>query len=196
METVLLYSIAFLFVAMVAALLFHRRISMAQANYEESKSTVRNISLAYRRHVDDQNEKIAKLAMRIGVLEGQISEVNRETSVRLEEINRKIDLLPKVPHRPALARPTPKMALAISVSGELLSKLTDTELTVIRTLVKEGPKTASQIREIVGKSREHTARLMKKLYEDGFIERDAGRMPFTYRPTKEVEGLLKKEGGW
>ncbi len=73
-----------------------------------------------------------------------------------------------------------------------LAALTDTEITVLEILSKEGAKTAPEIRERVHLSREHTARLMKKLYEDGYLEREAGKIPFRYTVKKEMEALLQK----
>ena len=73
-----------------------------------------------------------------------------------------------------------------------LAALTDTEIAVLEMLSKEGPKTAPEIKERVGLSREHTARLMKKLYEEGYLEREAGKIPFKYSIKKEMEALLQK----
>ena len=39
-------------------------------------------------------------------------------------------------------------------------------------------------------SREHTARLMKKLYEKGYLERETGKIPFRYTVKKEMEKFL------
>ncbi len=59
-------------------------------------------------------------------------------------------------------------------------------------LSKEGPKTAPEIKERVQLSREHTARLMKKLYEEGYLEREADKIPFRYSIKREMEVLLRK----
>ena len=73
-----------------------------------------------------------------------------------------------------------------------LSALTDTEISVLDMLSKEGAKTAPEIKERVQLSREHTARLMKKLYEEGYLEREAGKIPFRYSIKKEMENLMQK----
>jgi len=73
-----------------------------------------------------------------------------------------------------------------------LAALTDTEIAVLEMLSKEGPKTAPEIKEKVSLSREHTARLMKKLYEEGYLEREAGKIPFRYSIKKEMENLMQK----
>jgi DNA-binding Lrp family transcriptional regulator len=73
-----------------------------------------------------------------------------------------------------------------------MAALTDTELAVLEMLSAEGPKTAPEIKQRVQHSREHTARLMKKLYEEGYLERETGKIPFKYSVKKEMEKLLKK----
>ena len=73
-----------------------------------------------------------------------------------------------------------------------IAALTDTELAVLEMLSTEGPKTAPEIKERVKLSREHTARLMKKLYEEGYLERETGKIPFKYRVKEEMGKLLKK----
>lgn len=76
-----------------------------------------------------------------------------------------------------------------------LALLTETELAALELLAAEGPKTAPEIKERVKLSREHTARLMKKLYEGGYLERDTGKVPFKYSVKKEMGKLLKKNEG-
>jgi len=73
-----------------------------------------------------------------------------------------------------------------------MAALTDTEIAVLEMLSSEGPKTAPEIRDKVKLSREHTARLMKKLYEEGYLEREVGKIPFRYSIKKEMGKLLKK----
>jgi len=73
-----------------------------------------------------------------------------------------------------------------------MAALTDTEIAVLEMLSSEGPKTAPEIKDRVRLSREHTARLMKKLYEKGYLEREIGKIPFRYSIKKEMEKLLRK----
>lgn len=73
-----------------------------------------------------------------------------------------------------------------------MAPLTDTEVTVLEMLSAEGSKTAPEIKDRVHLSREHTARLMKKLYEEGYVERETGKIPFKYSVKKEMAKLLKK----
>jgi DNA-binding MarR family transcriptional regulator len=77
--------------------------------------------------------------------------------------------------------------------GSLPSITTPTELQVLTMLANEGPKSAPEIGRIVGRSREHTARLMKKLYEEGYIRRDQTRIPFRYSVVERVKQSFAKQ---
>lgn len=74
-----------------------------------------------------------------------------------------------------------------------LSKLTPTELKALQLLAVEGPLPSPNIRRIIGKSREHTARLMKRLYEQGYVDRETSRIPYRYRVNEKVRGVLEKK---
>jgi DNA-binding MarR family transcriptional regulator len=89
--------------------------------------------------------------------------------------------------------PEAKIEAAIPIKREkALEPLTETELMVLETISKEGEKTAPEIREKIGLTREHTARLMKKLYKDGYLERDTHRMPYIYQLKEEMQKILKR----
>lgn len=89
--------------------------------------------------------------------------------------------------------PEVKIEAAIPIKREkALEPLTETELMVLETIGKEGEKTAPDIREKIGLTREHTARLMKKLYKDGYLERDTHKMPYLYRLKEEMQKILKR----
>ncbi len=71
-----------------------------------------------------------------------------------------------------------------------LASLTDTEIKILELIANQGEKTAIQIRNEIKLTREHTARLMKKLYISGYIERRTDRTPYVYRLKKEMENFL------
>jgi predicted transcriptional regulator len=53
----------------------------------------------------------------------------------------------------------------------------------ILLMLREKPMTTRQIQERVGRSREHTSRVMKGLYNSGFVIRDTNSKPFKYSIT-------------
>lgn len=72
-------------------------------------------------------------------------------------------------------------------SGALATNKRATDRTVhevLRIVLNaEGNVTARQIQERIGRSREHTARMMNLLFKQGLLSRDAQGRPFTYSLT-------------
>ena len=61
-------------------------------------------------------------------------------------------------------------------------------------LITDGSMTSRDIQNASQRSREHTSRLMKKLYHDGYVERNTSTKPYTYSITekgKQKVGVLK-----
>jgi predicted HTH transcriptional regulator len=61
-------------------------------------------------------------------------------------------------------------------------------------LITEKPMTSRDIQITIGRTREHTSRMMKKLFEEGYVERNMKTKPFTYYITdkgKAKLGLIK-----
>jgi predicted transcriptional regulator len=77
------------------------------------------------------------------------------------------------------------------VTEETLAKLSPTEKGVLGLLVG-GPKAAPEIGQLIMKSREHTGRLMKSLFEQGFVEREANRQPYQYRLNDKVREVIQQ----
>jgi DNA-binding MarR family transcriptional regulator len=102
--------------------------------------------------------------------------------IEVEEQVQKLSSVPEIRSEPVIPIRRDKAMAA----------LTDTEVTVLEMLSAEGSKTAPEIKERVQLSREHTARLMKKLYEKGYLERETGKIPFRYSVKKEMKKFLKK----
>ena len=154
-------------------------------------------------------EKAEKHDRRLADLAGKIeavSEVEQKLSTQIEKMDKKVnDLIAsqeRVVQRVAEVEkarykapaPEAKIEAAIPIKKEkALAPLTETELAVLEILAKEEKKTSPEIRERIRLTREHTARLMKKLYEDGYLERATRKMPYTYRLKEEMLKILKKK---
>jgi len=59
-------------------------------------------------------------------------------------------------------------------------------------LITNKPMTSRDIQITLGRSREHTSRLMKKLFEDGYVKRNTNSKPYTYSITNKGK---EKVGG-
>lgn len=171
------------------------RTDVLSSDYEET-----------RREMREHQDLLKKLATEDDTYSGlekklltQIQDVNKrvdalasaqkEVAEKLTEVERleqRLSATPKV-ERVKIDAPIP-------IKRErALAPLTETELLVLRSLADNSPKTAPEIREEIKLTREHTARLMKKLYEEGYLERSTQKIPYTYRIKKEMSKLLGKQ---
>ena len=57
-------------------------------------------------------------------------------------------------------------------------------------LITEKPMTSHDIQITIGRTREHTSRMMKKLFEEGLMERNMQTKPFTYYITDKGKAKL------
>ena len=133
-----------------------------------------------------KNESTASAALtevsdKIRILEKSEETIKAQVTILNDQIQ-KVSALPEIKIEPVMPIKRDKA----------MASLTDTELGVLEMLSTEGAKTAPEIKERVQLSREHTARLMKKLYEEGYLERETSKIPFKYSVKKEMERLLKK----
>jgi hypothetical protein len=129
-----------------------------------------------------------KLLMRLDEVDKKV----RDTVVSQEALTAKISTMEEKAQQFSMF-PEAKIEAVIPIKREkVLAPLTETELSVLEMLSLEGPKTAPEIKEKIRLSREHIARLMKKLYESGYLERETSKIPFKYSVKKEMEKLLRK----
>lgn len=61
----------------------------------------------------------------------------------------------------------------------------DNTINIILKSLTETPQTARDIQQLIKKSREHTSRLLKKLYLQNLVSRDNKSTPFRYHITEE-----------
>jgi DNA-binding MarR family transcriptional regulator len=215
-ETILEFvftTLALFLITAVASILFYHRIRLAQNEYETSKMTVRNITSGFTRQVTRMEKDIHRVeaetvTTKILVAKAisnikerdEVSLKSLETvkvlNVRVDNIEESIDQIKKDLKKMA-SQPrqviSSEVEAPIPVQGEsILQRLTETELEVLTMIGDIGEGTGPQIREQIGKTREHTARLLKKLYENGFIDRNTSRMPYRYSVRKEIKDLIQE----
>jgi len=101
-----------------------------------------------------------------------------------------------LPHIGAVVQPpTKRTNLGGVVSeGDILSSLTPTERETLMILNAEGLKAAPELGQRLRKSREHTSRLMKKLYLEGYVDRESNRAPFRYKLSETARSALQPAG--
>jgi len=209
----LIFTTIALFAVMIAAsIIFYRRIKLAQQEYEDSKNTVRNITFGFTRltrRLERSIESIGKEVSQAQLIATEAfkasSEAKEATLKGLEGVKQlkgKVDSneetletmkkeIHKLATRPRVVVPRPELDAPIPVQEQdVLSQLTDTELEVLEMIVDVGEGTVPEIRAAINKTREHTARLLKKLYDKGYVDRNTSGMPYRYSIRKEIRDLI------
>jgi multidrug efflux pump subunit AcrB len=211
----LVYTNFALFVVLVvASYIFYQRIKMAQMEYDESKGTVRNIAGVFTRQVKRMESEInrverealqAKYMANEALSAGQGSgdatlaglEKVKELNDRVENIETSIesmrDELKKIASQPRVISQQPVTAAIPVEGGNILHQITETEMEVLKMIVDLGEGTVPEIKDVIAKTREHTARLLKKLYEKGYIDRNTSGMPYRYSIRKEIRELILEQ---
>ncbi len=206
----MLFTTLSLFVVMiVGSYIVYQRVVMAQE--EDSKDAVRNISSGFTRQVKRMESELDRIesealqakymaneAMNSGQGTGDATlkglEKVKELSDRVDTIETSIESmrgdLQKIASQPRIVQQVPVTA-PIPVEGDnILQQITGTELEVLKMIVDLGEGTVPDIKDVIGKTREHTARLLKKLYEKGYIDRNTSSMPYRYSIRKEIRELI------
>jgi predicted transcriptional regulator len=187
---------------------------MAQNEYDESRTIVRNITFGFTRQAKRMENNIQSIGVEVSeakILASQaLSNIkNRDESMlqsleavkivndRVEKIEQSLDKMKtevnKLVSQPRTVIRSHEVDAPIPVQGEsILQKLTDTELGVLTMIENMGEGTVPQIRTKIGKTREHTARLLKKLYDSGYIDRNTSSMPYKYSIRKEIKDLIQE----
>ncbi len=125
-----------------------------------------------------QDERILDLMGRVEVLQARyVSAGPPSRSVTLR------DVAPSQPVAPARLPPETRAVTRVQTG------LGETELTAIN-LLRGGAKSTIEIKEALNLSREHTARTMKTLFDEGLVTRDDSTKPFVYQLTESGKRYL------
>lgn len=208
-------------ITVVASILFYRRIRGAQEEYEASREVTKNIVVSFSRELSKEakrRESVGEAAKTATEESAKALRMSEETRSEVKALSKRMDQAAQElevtksqiealsQKRDSKERTIEKRVAEEKVEAEppspmprraegVLSKLNSTEFMVLNILDNEGEMTVPKIRERIGKTREHTARLLKKLYDNGFIDRVTGSMPYKYKIRKELKDLIAEQKG-
>ncbi|MFQ6074581.1 MAG: hypothetical protein ACE5Z5_00405 [Candidatus Bathyarchaeia archaeon] len=206
---------------------YHKRLSQAQKEYEDSRDLVRGIVLTFRRRHEEHTKKIDNLAYGVeaarsdterlmGLIQQQQNLLKRlQSNIKSSSLADKrlaqhlVDMRKAIDALKANQQDLQKQLAALEEKyrGMLpeiertkgipvdersaIARLTETERRIIQLLIAEGPKSAPEIEQNIRRTREHTSRLMKKLFEEGYVDRDTHTVPYLYRVNEKLKKAVK-----
>ncbi len=188
----------------------------AARHYREAQTVVRAVITTYSQRLTHQEEACQMLSAELGDLERSVEKLdvtqrkpydaNKQTTMNvadlalaLKDTSANIKILNEALRavQQSILNPTlvdlPRLSL-----NESHQQMTNIEIETIKILEAEGRKTSRELQGRLGRSREHFARLMKRLYERGYVDRDTSQIPFVYKINERMahkvsEGALRIE---
>jgi DNA-binding MarR family transcriptional regulator len=201
-------------VTIVASFIYYKRIKQAQEEYDGSKDLVRSITSGFTRQLKKLTSNINEIELGASEARRTASEAlnmsreavgavkeggqkTKDLAKRVEEADKEITTLKEemmnLAKRPVTAPIQTMIEAPIPLKQEaVLDNITETELEVLILIEELEEGSGTQIRSKINKTREHTARLLKKLYENGFIDRNTSSMPYRYSIRKEIRELIQE----
>ncbi len=167
-----------------------RNFENQRSIFENQKSILEN-QVTQISSIAQSNSGLTSALSGLGVKIKDIEATQENLKVKISSFEEQIQKIASSPPEFRVEQTMPMPVIPIK-RDKALASLTNTEVAVLEMLSSEGSKTAPEIKERVQLSREHTARLMKKLYEEGYLEREVGKIPFRYSVKKEMEKFLRK----
>lgn len=171
---------ALAFLAGMACVMVYARTKSALADrrYRADEAVVEAVVLEYTRRLRDYDRVIAELRSRVDIMEVRSQPPRSVMSQQSHQPQ---------PHVSPVSEP-------VAVTQHVVVEKEGNGTTdYILKLLAERPRTSREVQLAVGRTREHTARLMKKLHDSGLVNRDANTKPFSYRITDVGRKRLKEK---
>lgn len=134
----------------------------------------RSLSSALDTRLKKQDERILDMMVRMEVLQSRVSQPG---PVVVAPPTKSMDVASLQP----LSAIQPQM---VREEGAIVPRSLEPTEKVVLQLLSERPRTSVEIKALVNKSREHTARLMKSLFDRGLVARNDSKKPFVYQVTE------------
>ena len=149
--------------------------------------------------IDTIAQKMNEMQIKLDLIEATISQLSKVSNNSIKNNNSYITGKPNVTSHDILSRDiayeinsnSSQSSVTYNETDVLTNKHNSTNYYILKILLKE-PLTSNEIKNAIGRTREHTARLMKKLFDLKLVDRDVTTKPFKYRLTNEGKKHIKE----
>jgi hypothetical protein len=147
-----------------------------KGRYRTNEAIIEAVVLEYTRRLRDYDKVIAELRARVDIINSRAKphEVISQDSTQQQS------------HVALMSEPVTVTQHAA------IEKEVNSTTDYIFKLLAERPRSSREVQVAIGRTREHTARLMKKLHDLGLVSRDVNTKPFRYNITDAGREMLKK----
>lgn len=148
-----------------------------ERRYKTNEVVVEAIVLNYTNKLREYDKVISELRTKIDILEGKT-----QPQIAVSQYPSHTQ-----PHITPVSEP-----VTITQHQKIENEVNSTTDYIFKLLV-ERPRSSREVQLAIGRTREHTARLMKKLHDLGLVSRDINTKPFRYNITDAGREMLKKK---
>ncbi len=153
-----------------------KSIFFEERRYKANDSVVEAIVIEYTRRLCDYDKAIAQLRAKVDIMEIRTQQY---------ELRSQHPSQPQ-PHVAPINEP-----VTITQHAATESEVNGTTDYILK-LLTERPRTSREVQLAIGRTREHTSRLMKKLHDIGLVNREITTKPFRYNITDVGRERLKE----
>ena len=179
-----IFSVIIAFLVGVGGLFTYYKIRPMIKSKESTESQKERLEY-YERQLIDMKIRLDSLEMQ------NLEESPKESSLELQQI---LKTLSQKEEKPNQSQPKPKVSGESKFTPNMPSLDHNNPTDYVLHLITNKAMTSRDIQITLKRSREHTSRLMKKLFDDGYVKRNTNSKPYTYSISekgKEKIGLLE-----
>ena len=175
-DTVTFSVISFL-VSLASVMVYTRaKSAFADRRYKADEAVVEAVVLEYTRRLRDYDRVLAGLRADVDIID--VRSLPQVVSQQSQQPQ---------PHVSPVSEP-------VAITQQVVVEKEGNGTTdYILKLLSERPRSSREVQHAVGRTREHTARLMKKLHDSGLVSRDVNTKPFRYNITDGGRERLKEK---
>ncbi|HEX6561251.1 MAG TPA: helix-turn-helix domain-containing protein [Nitrososphaera sp.] len=160
-------------------------------NYHADDAVVEAVVLEYTRRLRDYDRVIAEMRTKLDIVEVKTQALVQPPShiiVQQPTVSQQ-----QAPHAQPVSEPVTVTQHPPDITTAQVESSQNGTVDYILKLLADRPRTSREVQHAIGRTREHTARLMKKLHESGLVSRDVNSKPFRYNITEAGRTRLAKD---
>ena len=196
-------------VGVISVISYMKLKEMLQFPFNREEKTIQSIVSEYTRRLNYYDKAISELRVRIDTIELRVmqrdishnfsqTDNSNTNSYKQNLISHQDSQLEQQHNHISTVSNMANITQAPGTISRHLDSYNGTMDFILKMLI-ERPRTSREIQHSVGRTREHTSRLMKKLYDSKLVIRDSNSKPFKYSITDagriQLMGHHGKDGG-
>ena len=174
-----IFGLILAFIGGLVTLFVYSKLKAVSASNDQTKADSERLEF-YERQLIDLKIKLDAIDLENLSFSQEIPQnVERIEEKPAQVVEKPVEIVPKVEPTPVQVTRTPNMS-------------SDNIVEAVLRLITDKSRTSRDIQITLGKSREHISRTMKKMSDDGLVERNTNAKPYSYSITQV--GLAKLGG--